>query len=95
MTIANNTEFGLASGIWTSNLSRAHRVARERVAGTVWVNTYRESAAQAPFGGRRQSGYGRERGAEALDEYLVTKNVMVNLATNSNDILGLEDAHDA
>jgi aldehyde dehydrogenase (NAD+) len=51
----------------------------------VWVNTYRSSAAQAPFGGVRQSGHGRERGEEALDEYLRTKNVMVDLATTYTD----------
>lgn len=80
--IANSTEFGLASGIWTNDLSRAHRVANRLVAGTVWVNTYRVAAAQAPFGGGvKKSGHGRERGGEeALDEYLRSKNVMINLA---------------
>ena len=66
---ANGTEYGLASGIWTSDVSRAHRVARELAAGTVWVNTYRYSAAQAPFGGVKQSGLGREGGAEGIEEY--------------------------
>src|SRR5699024_9806102 len=64
--IANSTEFGLASGLWTRDLSRAHRVARDLVAGTVWINTYRHSAAQAPFGGVKKSGIGRERGLEAI-----------------------------
>ncbi|MCA4135376.1 aldehyde dehydrogenase [Arthrobacter sp. M4] len=85
VSIANSTEFGLASGIWTSDLSRAHRVARELVAGTVWVNTYRYSAAQAPFGGVKRSGYGRERGLEALDEYLRTKNVLIDLSNSVRD----------
>ncbi|MEN5073174.1 aldehyde dehydrogenase [Isoptericola cucumis] len=83
--IANGTEFGLASGIWTSDVSRAHRVARELVAGTVWVNTYRYSAAQAPFGGTRKSGHGRERGVEAIDEYLATKNVLIDLSDEVRD----------
>lgn len=80
IAIANDSEFGLASGVWTENLSRAHRVADQLVAGTVWVNTYRYSAAQAPFGGVKKSGHGRERGEEALDEYLRTKNVLIDLA---------------
>jgi aldehyde dehydrogenase (NAD+) len=83
--IANDSEFGLASGVWTNDLTRAHRVSRKLVAGTVWVNTYRAAAAQAPFGGTRQSGYGRERGEEALREYLRTKNVMVDLSGNTPD----------
>lgn len=85
VALANDSDFGLASGIWTNDLSRAHTVARKLVAGTVWVNTYRASAAQAPFGGVRRSGWGRERGAEALDEYLRTKNVMVDLSHRTAD----------
>ncbi|GAA4415633.1 aldehyde dehydrogenase [Georgenia halophila] len=85
VAIANATEYGLASGIWTSDVSRVHRLARELVAGTVWVNTYRYSAAQAPFGGTRKSGYGRERGIEAVDEYLRTKNVLIDLSDEVRD----------
>jgi aldehyde dehydrogenase (NAD+) len=58
---ANSTRYGLACGLWTRDFSQAHRLSRSMQADTVWVNTYR-SAAQAPFGGVKQSGYGRERG---------------------------------
>lgn len=85
IALANGTDFGLAAGVWTTDVSRAHRVARELVAGTVWVNTYRYSAAQAPFGGVKRSGYGRERGLEALDEYLRTKNVLLDLSDDIRD----------
>ncbi|MCP2362438.1 aldehyde dehydrogenase (NAD+) [Nonomuraea thailandensis] len=85
VAIANDSDFGLASGIWTTSLARAHRVAKRLVAGTVWVNTYRASAAQAPFGGTRMSGYGRERGEEAMEEYLRTKNVMIDLSGRAAD----------
>ncbi|PRZ44173.1 aldehyde dehydrogenase (NAD+) [Antricoccus suffuscus] len=85
IAIANDSNYGLASGIWTNDLTRAHKVARRLRAGTVWVNTYRASAAQAPFGGTRQSGYGRERGLEALQEYLTTKNVMIDLSGKTAD----------
>lgn len=83
--IANNTDFGLASGVWTKSLSRAHRVARSIRAGTVWVNTYRTNAAQAPFGGFKSSGYGRERGLESVDAYLKTRNVMIDLNADVGD----------
>jgi (Z)-2-((N-methylformamido)methylene)-5-hydroxybutyrolactone dehydrogenase len=75
----------LASGIWTSDITRAHRVAKRLDAGTVWINTYRTSAAQAPFGGVRQSGYGRERGTDALLEYTRTKNTMIDLSSGTRD----------
>lgn len=88
--LANGTSYGLASGLWSESITRAHRVARELDAGTVWINTYRTSASQAPFGGVKRSGYGRERGVEGLMEYLRVKNTMIDLSTQVRDpfILG-------
>jgi (Z)-2-((N-methylformamido)methylene)-5-hydroxybutyrolactone dehydrogenase len=78
IAIANDTRYGLASGVWTTNLNRALRVSQAIQAGTVWVNTYRAIAAQVPFGGLKESGFGRERGAAALDEFMTYKNVMID-----------------
>ncbi len=83
--IANGTEFGLAAGIWTNDLSRSHRMTAALDAGVVWINTYRTSAAQAPFGGTKQSGYGRERGEDVLADYTYVKNVMVDTSTAARD----------
>jgi gamma-glutamyl-gamma-aminobutyraldehyde dehydrogenase len=67
--IANSTQFGLAASLWTSNISRAHRVARRLVAGTVSINTTDAFGAQTPFGGFKSSGYGRDLSLHALDKY--------------------------
>lgn len=83
--IANGTRFGLASGVWTQDLRRAHLMAKEMRSGVVWINTYRTSAAQAPFGGVKQSGFGRERGLEAMLEYTQVKNVMIDLSNEDRD----------
>lgn len=77
--IGNDTPFGLAAGVWTENIGRAHRVASRLRAGTVWVNTYRRTNYAAPFGGFKESGLGRENGSSALDEYTEVKSVLVNL----------------
>ena len=79
IAIANDTDYGLAGGVWTNDLSRAHRVARAIQAGTVWVNSWLAINPQAPFGGYKSSGLGREGGREGLDVYLQTKNVYVQL----------------
>lgn len=83
--ISNTSKYGLAAGIWTTDLSRAMRVSRAIDSGTVWVNTYRAVAVQAPFGGLKDSGFGRERGEHALDEFTVTKNVMIDYSGDERD----------
>jgi phenylacetaldehyde dehydrogenase len=77
--VGNETNFGLAAGIWTSNLSKAHRTARQLRAGTVWINCYNVFDAALPFGGYKESGWGREMGAEALENYTETKAVVIQL----------------
>lgn len=85
LELANDSDFGLAAGIWTNDLRRAHRMAREVEAGVVWVNTYRASYVGAPFGGTKQSGHGRERSWHALLEYTQPKNVMIDLSGSERD----------
>ncbi|MCC6146660.1 MAG: aldehyde dehydrogenase family protein [Anaerolineaceae bacterium] len=74
---ANNTTYGLAAGIWTTNLARAHRVASKIEAGVVWVNTYDFFAPNAPFGGYKQSGYGRDNSFEAIESVTEVKTIWV------------------
>jgi phenylacetaldehyde dehydrogenase len=76
---ANQTEYGLAAGIWTRDISKAHRIAAELRAGTVWINCYNIFDAALPFGGYKQSGWGREMGREVLEQYTETKAVAIRL----------------
>lgn len=85
LQIANDTEFGLAAGVWTLNLPRAHRMASKLRAGTVWVNNYRKTSYLTPFGGFDQSGIGRENGPDALYEYTEEKSVWVDMGQGVKD----------
>ncbi|MFJ8268243.1 aldehyde dehydrogenase family protein [Peribacillus asahii] len=76
---ANNSEYGLAAGLWTQDVKKAHYVANQLKAGTVWVNCYNAFDAASPFGGYKQSGIGREMGSYALDNYTEVKSVWINL----------------
>lgn len=85
LAIANDSPYGLAAGVWTRDLARTLRMTRDLQAGQVWVNTYRSLAVQAPFGGTKASGFGREKGEAALDEYLAYKNVMIDFSGEDAD----------
>ena len=79
LRIANGTDYGLGAGLWTRDLSRAHRFARDLRAGMVWVNSYKRVNPGSPFGGVGLSGYGREMGFEAMHEYTEAKAVWINI----------------
>lgn len=85
VAIANGTPFGLAAGVWTLDIRRAHRVARQLQTGTVWINMYRAMAFNSPFGGYKSSGIGRQNGVEAMDQYLQTKSVWCELSDDVQD----------
>ncbi|MFF1696173.1 aldehyde dehydrogenase [Streptomyces sp. NPDC058257] len=79
VTLANDTEYGLAAGLWTSDLSTAHTVARRLRAGTVWVNCYEEGDVTVPFGGYKQSGNGRDKSVHAVEKYTELKTTWIQL----------------
>ena len=83
--LANDTNYGLAAGIWTENIRRAHRVAHRIKAGTVWINEYRTVAYNVPFGGFGDSGIGRENGVDAVREYLEPKAIWIKLSSDTRD----------
>ncbi|MFQ6672425.1 MAG: aldehyde dehydrogenase family protein, partial [Candidatus Tectimicrobiota bacterium] len=79
LPVANDTVYGLAAGIWTRDITKAHRVAERLRAGTVWINCFNIFDAALPFGGYKQSGWGREMGHEVLDLYTETKAICIGL----------------
>ena len=81
LALANGVDYGLASGIWTADTSKALRIADRLDAGTVWINTYGMFDVAVPFGGRKHSGFGKELGEEALEPYLHSKSVWVDLTS--------------
>jgi (Z)-2-((N-methylformamido)methylene)-5-hydroxybutyrolactone dehydrogenase len=83
LRIANGTIYGLAAGVWTTNIRRAIVMAEKLEAGTVWVNTYRAISYMSPFGGYKRSGLGRESGIDAIQEYLQTKSVWIDISGNA------------
>lgn len=85
VALANATRYGLAAGVWTQDVKRAHRVARRLQAGTVWINLYRAITFNSPFGGYKASGVGRANGLEAVGEYLQTKSVWCELGDEIQD----------
>jgi len=85
LRMANATRFGLAAGVWTSSLTRAHTMARRLQAGTVWINTYRALTFNSPFGGFKASGLGRANGMESVEQYLQTKSVWVEMSEEVQD----------
>ncbi|MNZ67182.1 Betaine aldehyde dehydrogenase [compost metagenome] len=79
LAIANGTQYGLGSGLWTRDLQRAHRMAANIQAGMCWINCYKRVSPGSPFGGVGQSGYGREMGFEAIHDYTEARSVWVNV----------------
>lgn len=90
IALANDSRYGLAAGVWTNDMRRVFRMTRALKVGTIWVNAYRTLNATMPFGGTKRSGFGRENGVEALDEYLEDKTVWIETtgATRDPFVLG-------
>jgi 4-(gamma-glutamylamino)butanal dehydrogenase len=80
VAIANNSDYGLGSAIWTGDLRRAHRLSRQIQAGMVWVNCYEEGDTSVPFGGQKLSGHGADRSAHGLEKFTALKTTWIELA---------------
>jgi len=80
LKLANDTRYGLAAALWTSDMRTAGRLARRLRAGTVWVNTFDAASLATPFGGLKDSGHGRDRSLHALDAYTQLKTTWISLA---------------
>ncbi|KAF0960880.1 aldehyde dehydrogenase [Rhodococcus sp. T7] len=85
--LGNDTVFGLAGGVWTKDVQRAHRMARRLRCGVVWINCYRNTSPHVPFGGMQQSGFGRENGPDAILDYTQVKSVWLELSGATRDPL--------
>src|SRR5690606_17162131 len=83
--LANDTDYGLAAGIWTRDIDRALRFARDVDAGTVWINTYRSASFMSPAGGFKRSGYGKHNGFEAIREFSRLKSVVIDYSGVTHD----------
>jgi len=78
--LANDVDYGLAAGVITEDLTKAHQCAKDIEAGNIWINTYNDFPAGQPFGGYKQSGIGREIGQDAVDHYTQTKTINISLS---------------